>query len=231
MMLLLGCAAVPSSAQYQSDEKYGFRLGIDLSSIPLHYLNPYRTDLEIHTDLRIDSNLYAAVDGGWNKTKLNNPNIFQYNSSGYFLKLGVDYNLLKRKFPQESNMIYAGFRYGIARMRRDIPLYQISDPYWGNEKGSFPSKTLLPQWGELILGLKVEVLNNFFLGWSLHTRILVTQHVDKQVRPYLIPGFGKATGNAVFDFNYTVSYRIPLFSPKPAPPKPEKEATEGKKEK
>lgn len=220
-----------AGAQYRSDEKYGFRIGAVISDIPQHYLNPYRTDLEVQTDLRVDSDWYAAADVGWNKTHLDNPGIFQYNSSGYFLRVGADYNLLKMSYPQEANMIYAGFRYGIARMRRSIPLYQISDPYWGNVKSSFPPKTLLPMWGELILGLKVEVLDNFFMGWSLHTRILVTQNVDKEVRPYLIPGFGKATGNAVFDFNYTISYRIPMFHPKPKPPKKEQEEEKDKKSK
>lgn len=210
-----------AEAQFRDDGKYGFRIGAVISDIPEHYLNPYRTDAEVQTDLRVDSNWYAAADVGWNRTRLDNPGIFQYNANGYFLKVGADYNLLKRTYPQEANMIYGGFRYGIARMRREIPQYLISDPYWGDVKSNFPAKTLLPQWGELILGLKVEVLNNFFMGWSLHTRILITQHVDKEVRPYLIPGFGKATGNAVFDFNYTVSYRIPLFHPKVKPPKPE----------
>lgn len=217
-LVTLALAVRTAEAQYHSDEKYGLRIGAVISDIPQHYLNPYRTDVEFQSDLRVDSNWYAAVDVGWNKTHLNNPDVFEYNASGYFLRLGADYNLLKLSYPQEANMIYGGFRYGIARMRRSIPQYQISDPYWGNVKGSFAPKTLLPMWGELILGLKVEVLNNFFMGWSLHTRILVTQHVDKDVRPYLIPGFGKATGNAVFDFNYTISYRIPIFHPKFKPP-------------
>lgn len=211
----LVAASFSLKAQYRSDEKYGLRLGFDLSRIPMHFLNPYRTDLEVQSDLRIDSNLYVAAEAGWNKTHLDHKPVFEYNASGYYLKAGVDYNLIKLKYPQEANMVYVGFRYGIARMRRDIPGYEISDPYWGNRNGSFSAKTLLPQWGELILGMKVEVLNNLFLGWSLHLRILTTQNIDKQVRPYLIPGFGKAAKNSIFDVNYAISYRIPLFKPKP----------------
>jgi hypothetical protein len=217
--ILLNGIALPLHGQFRSDDKYGFRIGFDLSRIPVHYLNPYRTDLEIQTDLRLDSNLYAAFDAGWNKTHLENKPVFDYNSNGYFIKAGVDYNLIKRQFPAEANMLYAGFRYGIARMRRNIPEYQVNDPYWGNVNGSFSAKTLLPQWAELILGMKVEVLNNLFMGWGLHLRILTTQNIDKQVRPYMIPGFGKATKNAVFDVNYSISYRIPLWRPKPKPVK------------
>lgn len=213
----------PAAAQFSGDTKYGFRVGLDLSRIPMHYLNPYRTDLEIHTDVRVDSDLYVALDGGWNRTRLDNKPVFQYNSQGVFLKAGVDYNLMKRKFPAEANLLYLGFRYGIARMQRQIPAYQVNDPYWGDLQGHFSSKTLLPQWAELLVGIKAEVLNNLFVGWSLHTRILITQNLDPQVRPYLIPGFGKATTNAVFDMSYAVSYRIPLWSPKPKKKTPKKE--------
>jgi hypothetical protein len=221
--LLLTSFFISLQAQYRSDEKYGLRLGFDLSRIPMHYLNPYRTDMEAGADLRVDSNLYLAAEAGWNKTALDNKPAFAYNSDGYYLKAGVDYNLIKRKYLQEANMVYVGIRYGIARMRRDIPGYEVSDPYWGNRTGSFSAKTLVPQWGELLLGMKVEVLNNLFLGWSLHLRILITQNIDKQVRPYLIPGFGKATKNSGFDMNYSVSYRIPLFKPKPKKKKEKKE--------
>lgn len=220
--LLLGFL-VPLQAQYRSDEKYGLRLGFDLSRIPMHYLNPYRTDLEVQADMRVDSELYIAAEAGWNKTHLVNKPVFEYNANGYYLKAGVDYNLIKRKYPQEANMVYVGIRYGIARMRREIPAYEISDPYWGNHNGSFSTKTLLPQWGELLLGMKVEVLDNLFLGWSLHLRILTTQNIDKQARPYLIPGFGKAKKNTNFDVNYAISYRIPLFKPKPKKEKVVKE--------
>lgn len=218
-VLCAGGFCIPSYAQFKGDDQYGLRIGFDLSRIPMHYFNPYRTDVEIQADARVDSDLYVAAESGWNKTNLNNKPVFEYNSSGYYLKAGVDYNLIKREFPQESNIVYAGIRYGVARMRRTIPGYQISDPYWGNVNGSFPTKTLVPQWGELILGIKAEILNNLFLGWALHLRILTTQHVDDQARPFIIPGFGNATKNSVFDMSYTISYRFPLWKPKPKPEK------------
>lgn len=215
LSLFTGLLYSSSNAQFRSDRLYGLRLGADLSRIAVHYLNPYRTDITIHADARIDTNWYAAVEAGWNKTHLDNKPIFNYKSEGYFLKVGADYNLLNQSFPFESNMVYLGFRYGIARMTREVPGYQIDYPYWGDVHGSFPSKTLFPQWAEAIVGLKVEVLNNLFLDWGLHLRLLITRNVDKAVRPYLIPGFGKATSNAVFDANYTISYRIPLWKPRP----------------
>ncbi|TAN01071.1 MAG: hypothetical protein EPN39_03100 [Chitinophagaceae bacterium] len=232
LLIIMASALTPSSAQFKSDDKYGLRLGIDLSRIPVHYFNLYRTDFEIQADARVDSDLYIAADAGWNKTHLDNKPVFEYNSNGVYLKAGVDYNLIKLQFPQEANMVYAGFRYGIARMTRSIPQYQINDPYWGNVNGSFSSKALMPQWGELILGMKAEVLNNFFMGWALHLRILTTQNIGNPVRPYIIPGFGNATKNSVFDVSYTISYRIPMWKPKLKPPrekhKAEKKTEEGK---
>lgn len=228
LLIIMASAFTPSNAQFKSDDKYGLRLGIDLSRIPVHYFNPYRTDFEFQADARVDSDLYLAADAGWNRTQLDNKPVYEYNSNGVYLKAGVDYNLIKLQFPQEANMVYAGFRYGIARMTRTIPQYQINDPYWGNVNGNFSSKALMPQWGELILGIKAEVLNNFFMGWALHLRILTTQNIGNPVRPYIVPGFGNATKNSVFDVSYTISYRIPLWKPKPKPPRKKSEAEKKK---
>src|SRR5699024_2929649 len=141
---LWGCNE--ASAQFSSDRFYGLRIGADLSRVAVHYLNPYRTDITVHADARIDTNWYIAVEAGWNKTDLKNEPVFNYKSNGYFIKAGADYNLLNPSFPFESNMAYIGFRYGIARMERKVPAYRIDYPYWGDVHGSFPSKTFLPQW-------------------------------------------------------------------------------------
>lgn len=212
--LLALLPALQARAQFRGDLKYGLRLGLDLSRIPEHIFNPYRSDAEVLADARVDTNLYLAAEAGYNRTDLNNAPVFNYQASGLYLKAGIDYNLLKRSFPMESNMLYVGLRYGLARMRRSIPGYTIRNAYWGNIQGSVPMKTLLPQWAEAILGIKVEVLNNLFLGWSLHVRVLTTPNVDPVAKPYLIPGYGVTSSGAVFDLNYAVSYRIPLWKPR-----------------
>ncbi|HLR36626.1 MAG TPA: DUF6048 family protein [Chitinophagaceae bacterium] len=218
-------------AQFPSDAYHGLRIGMDLSRIPIHFIKDYRTDLNFHADLKVDTNLYIAAETGWNKTELNNKPAFSYKSNGIFLKAGIDYNLLNPSFPFESNMVFVGVRYGIARMDRAIPSYQIEYPYWGDVKGEFPYKTITPQWGEATLGMKVEVFNNLFLSWGLHLRMLITRNFDNGLRPYLIPGFGVATSNVVFDVNYNISYRIPLWRPKPKPKEDKKEKEKSKLQK
>ncbi len=208
-----------ANGQFKSDQYYGIRIGTDLSRIPVHFLNKYRTDITFHADARVDTDLYVAAEVGWNTTHLDNKPTFEYKGNGYFLKAGIDYNLLNPSFPFESNMVYVGLRYGIARMEQEVPTYTIDYPYWGDVKGSFPYKTVIPQWGEAILGMKVEVFDNLFLSWAIHLRLLITRNFDNDLRPYLIPGFGKATSNTVFDANYNISYRIPLWKPKPKKPK------------
>lgn len=202
-------------AQYSSDELYGIRIGTDLSRIPLHFINPYRTDASAHVDIQLDTNLYVVGEIGWNSTDFNNDPAFSYKSNGAFLRVGADYNLLKPSFPFESNMVFIGLRYGIAQMTRRVPHYLIEYPIWGDSEGSFSRKSIRPHWAEAVVGLKVELLNNFFVDWGLHLKFLVNGNVDKEVRPYIIPGFGKAKSNAAFDMNYSVSYRIPLWKPKP----------------
>lgn len=214
---------VACRAQYASDAKYGLRIGMDLSRIPMHFLVPQRTDFEFNADLQLSPDLYAVAEGGWNNTLINNKPTFDYKSSGSFGRIGIDYNFLKPAYLHESTIVYGGIRYGLANMNYAVPQYQITDTAWGNVNGSFPPKALTAQWIELVAGMKVEVLRNLFLGWSLRTRILVTQNFGTLVRPYIIPGYGQGNHNSVFDFNYTISYRIPLWKGKERAPKPKKE--------
>ncbi|HEY6082781.1 MAG TPA: DUF6048 family protein [Chitinophagaceae bacterium] len=211
--------SVTCQAQYRSDSLYGWRLGMDLSRIPMHFLVPERTDLELNADLQLTDKLFAVLEGGWNKTIIHNKPVFDYNSSGYFGRLGVDYNFLKPAYAHETTIIYGGIRYGMANMNYAIPQYQITDSTWGNVTGSLPQRAVTAFWIELVVGMKVEVVKNLFLGWSMRPRILLSQNLGTLVRPYIIPGYGKGVNNAVFDFNYSVSYKIPLFRAKERPPK------------
>ncbi len=61
----------------------------------------------------------------------------------------------------------------------------------------------------------MEVLKNFYLGWSLHDRLLLTKKLSKgDYPPMVIPGYGKGNKGNVFDVQYTVSYLIPMWKVK-----------------
>ena len=74
---------------------------------------------------------------------------------------------------------------------------------------------LSASWLEFVAGVKAEVFNNVFVGFSLRlNRVLTNKRPDNFDNLY-IPGYAR-TYNGEFgaSFNYTVSYFIPLYKKK-----------------
>lgn len=192
----------------------GLRVGLDVTRFALKYFQPYRTDVTVNLDARYNDRLYVASDLSYNRTEHSDTN-YSYRGSGMSATIGVNYNLLKKQVPKENFMIYAGIRYGLALFNYEVPDYTIHNSYWGNTSGRFEKMNATAHWVELTVGLKVEVLKNFYLGWSLHERILVNRGLSKRdAPPLIIPGFGKGNKGSAFDVQYGISYLIPMWKVK-----------------
>lgn len=198
----------------------GLRIGVDLSRIALHFFQPYRIDVTVLADARLTQSLYLAMETGYNRTSHKDTS-YSYKGNGVFATVGVDYNFLKRQLPTERHMVYAGIRYGFAHNSYEVPQYTIYNSYWGDKiTGSYPKTNINSHWVELVFGMRVEALKNFFLGWSMRERILISSGAGSEFPPLVIPGYGSGSKKSVFDMQYTVSYCLPLWKVKVKGPKP-----------
>lgn len=196
------------------DVPAGLRIGTDLSRVALHFFQPYRTDATITLDARYRDRIYFASDISWNRTSHSDTS-YTYKGNGLAVALGVNYNLLKRQVPKENFMLYGGMKYGFALFNYELPAYTVDGSYWGDHHGVVDASTKTAHWIEVSIGVKVEVLKNFYLGWSLHDRFLLTKKLSKgDYPPMVIPGFGKGNKGNVFDMQYTVSYLLPMWKVK-----------------
>lgn len=199
----------------------GIRIGVDLSRIVSAIYYPYRKEVTVVADARINSNLYAAVEVGFTSTPYKDTN-YTYKGSGIFMTAGVDYNFLKRQYHSEKNMFYGGIRYGFSHFSYEVPTYKMKSAYWGDQlTGSVPKTNVNAHWIELVVGMKAEVLKNFFMGWNIRERILINNVKTTDFTPLVIPGFGNGSKRSVFDVQYTVSYVIPFYRLKEHAPKTE----------
>ncbi|WP_126244843.1 DUF6048 family protein [Chitinophaga rhizosphaerae] len=192
----------------------GLRIGTDLSRIAMHFFQPYRTDATITLDARYRDRIFFASDISWNRTS-HSDTLYNYKGNGMAISLGVNYNLLKKQVPKENFMLFAGMKYGFALFNYELPNYEVPGSYWGDFRGSLASSTKTAHWIEVSVGMKVEVLKNFYLGWSIQDRLLLTKKISKgDYPPMVIPGFGKGNKGNVFDMQYTVSYLLPMWKVK-----------------
>jgi hypothetical protein len=209
-------SVVAKSKQYDSVVvvAHDLRLGLDLSRIAMPFLQPGRRDVEVSADMQIIPNWYGVVELGYHHMQINKPDLFQYQSQGYFYRIGADKNILPPGANnQRHDMAYFGFRLGHAILQQTVSSYHITDTVWGNVNGSIPRQTIQGLWLEFVAGLKIQITKYLDLGWSVRGRTLLNHPEQKtNVPPYVIPGFGKGSNRQAFDFNYSLFFQIPVFN-------------------
>ena len=221
LCLLLVCTttlaqtdSIPSDS-LRYTQKYGLRLGGDVSKLVRTFLDEDYSGFEINGDYRLTKTLYVAGEIGFEENTTSNDQLNSTANGSYF-KGGVDYNMYKNWLGME-NMIYAGFRVGAASFKQTLNSYTI---YQTNQ--SWPPTTvnsgeefngLSAIWGELIIGIKAEVFNNVYVGLNAQLKGRITEKEPNNFENIFIPGFGRTydSGSFGIGFGYNISYLIPLF--------------------
>ncbi len=197
-------------------QRYGLRLGADLHKLSRSVYDKDYTGFEVVGDYRITKKIYAAAEIG-NENKTTNEPQLNFTTKGTFMKIGVDFNAYENWLDME-NQIYIGMRYGTSVFSQNLNHYSIYYNTGGflgehtlvNTNGNFSS--LSAHWAELVGGIKVEVFNNFYIGFSLRLNYLIANKKPDNFDNLYIPGFHRTyEGNWGVGFNYSVSYFIPLY--------------------
>lgn len=196
-------------------EKYGLRLGVDLSKPLRTILEENYQGFEIKGDYRIYKNYYLAGELGNEKNLVSEPNVTA-EAKGSYIKLGVNYNAYENWQGME-NLIFAGLRYGFATFSSELQEFSVYTPtnYFEpdvrTESREFDNLTA--SWIELQLGIKVEVLNNVFLGTHVQLKRMVTETTPGNFDNLYIPGFNKTYDRSTWGvgYGYSISYLIPFY--------------------
>lgn len=211
-------------------QPYGLRAGVDISRPILSYFNDDYTGLEIVADYRLTDKLYLAGElGNEKKTSreellnveiANTIPLYNYTTSGSYLKLGVDYNTYENWYGM-NNSIFIGGRYAISSFSQTLNNYYIFDSnrYWNADQfangatQNVEFSSLSSSWLEFLFGMKAELFANIYLGVSVRIGFLVSNK-ESDIFPNLwIPGFNKVTDGSNFGvgYNYSLTYFLPLY--------------------
>ena len=205
-------------------QEYGLRVGADISRLVFSFIDEDYTGLELVGDYRLTQKLYLAAElGNEEKTQtegLGNTILYNYTTSGSYLKAGVDLNTYENWFGM-NNAITLGGRYAVASFSQTLNEYNIFDSNRQYSPGTFlPGSQpgtefsgLNASWLEFVVGIKAELFANIYLGMSARLGFLVTNKEDERFPNLWIPGFNKVTDGSNFGvgFNYTISYFIPFY--------------------
>lgn len=216
--LICLCFSLHSISQVKDSikqkESYGVRVGVDLHRLTKSFYDKNYQGLEFAGDYRITKKFYIAGELG-NEEKTVDDDRFNFTTSGTYFKVGVDYNSYENWLDME-NMIFVGMRYGVSSFNHTLNTYSIYDPtnYYGLttlESGE-KFEGLNASWIEIVGGLKAEVLNNLYVGFSVRLNYLVSNKKPNNFDNLFIPGFNRTyDGKFGTGFNYTLSYLIPIY--------------------
>lgn len=196
-------------------ERYGLRVGVDLFKLTRSFYEKDYRGIELVGDYRLTRKHYLAVELG-NENKTVDDDQVNFTTKGSYLKVGFDYNSYQNWLDME-NIISVGLRYGVSSFSQRLNSYEIYNPnqYFGENPVVIAGDEysgLSAQWIEVVAGMKAEVFNNVFVGFSVRLNRLVNQKLPNNFDNLYIPGFNRTyNGDFGVGFNYTVSYFIPIY--------------------
>jgi hypothetical protein len=210
VLLLLFLSIAGRISAQDTLRTFGPRFGIDLSRLIYLFATPPQLGAEFSADFEVYKNIYPVFEAGYNSIS-ESREMFDYASGGSYARAGVDYNILPHKDRAVQNTITVGLRYGLSLFTHKSENVVIPGNYWGDYMPEPYENSLRGQWMEVVGGMKVEVVPNLFLGWSLRFKFLLNPDMDPVMIPELIPGYGKGTESRTAGFSYSIFYRIPMI--------------------
>lgn len=195
-------------------EKFGIRLGVDISRPIIQTIQKQDLGFEITADYRLTKDIYIASEFGY-ASEPGEEDFITFHTKGSYMKVGGNYNLYEN-YKGFNNEIYAGLRYGFSTFQQHLISYTTPDldNYFGYQT-FYPDEVterLTAHWIELNFGLKVEVMKNLFLSAGIQAKKLISSTQPDNFSNLYIPGFNSVLiGNKGIGFNYTISYLVPFY--------------------
>ena len=190
--------------------KFGLRIGIDLAGPISMFIDSEHKLFKGNFDARVYKKYFVSGEYGYEEYKYVTENL-NYTTNGTFGMIGGDYDMLGYT-PGRNDLLAFGVRYGFSALNQTVTEYRIQNGYWLDDSyiSSIESQKANAHWINIRLGLKVEVLHNFYLGLSGGVNFLIHDTNLENFDNLYIPGFGENRNNKSWIFNYTVMYLLPF---------------------
>lgn len=224
LLLFLNCSLIQVHAQDTIPIPLKIKVGMEVSGLAIYYSDKNILNAEGYISVDLDEKRSVMLAAGYLNYKYSQYN-YSYLNKGSFVRVGIDFNLLK---PDKSLGKYwagIGLRYGISRFNSEVPSFQKTD-YWGTTSSSISQKINWGHFVEVSPGVRAEIFRNFSMGWSVSLRMLLYTGTGKDLRPIYFPGFGNGTKTISTGLNYYIVWNIPYKKIKAILKKEVKEDTE-----
>ncbi len=186
------------------------RVGADPGTFLYMLFSEKRGFFEAEADIDIDK-FFLVANYGLSSFRLDE-STYRYENTGSYLRFGADFNLMYDD--PNNNITFIGLRYASASFsdKLDYSTQAViqKETGWPNTVETMSNDRLRAGWFEMDAGLKIRVVKQLYLGFTVRYKLFLKVTGQERMRPYFVPGFGKNIGTSAFGFNYYVSYRLPF---------------------
>ena len=183
----------------------GLRVGTDLISLIKTPLSDQFDGWEVNVDVDFYRYYFTVDVGSWSKTFSSESQ--NYSNTGTYWRVGADVNLMLKD--PDRNMFFLGLRYAQSSFSEQLN-YQFQDPVFGDGVRNLANPSASARWAEITLGLRAKIWKQFWMGYTARLKIAPGIKGAEQFEVYDIPGYGLASKDTYWGFNYQVYYRIPF---------------------
>jgi hypothetical protein len=207
LLCLISSALSRVSAQDTIPIPLKIKIGLELTGPVKYYFDKNILNTEGFVTVDLNEKRSVLFAAGYLDYKYSQYN-YSYLSKGFFIRTGMDFNLLNPDKSLGKYWIGIGLHYGLSRFSSETPLF-LKENYWGLASSSLPLKKYWGQFIEATPGVRAEIFKNFSMGWSISVRMLLHTGAGKELRPVYFPGFGNSTKTFSTAMSYFISWNIP----------------------
>jgi hypothetical protein len=194
----------------------GMYLGVDIFGIGNKLLGGDMMSSDVSLTVNLKNKFLPTIEAGMGKTDATSDEGINFKSTSPYFKIGADYNFMAKKV-QKNGYLYGGLRYCFSPVKFDVATVTadgdtppLQDYVWGSTEVPYnhPGQKVNMQWLEFVLGVRVKIVSNFMMGWSVRMKYRTSASDNEYGVPYMVPGFGKYGSNTL-GVTYNLIYRIP----------------------
>ena len=207
LLLILFSSLVQVYAQDTILIPLKIKVGLEVSGPAIYFSEKKNLNAEGYISVDLNEKRSVVLGAGYLNYKYSQYN-YNYLNKGFFVRTGIDFNLLKPEKSMGKYWAGIGLRYGLSLFTSEVPSFQ-QENYWGTTSSSIARKT---NWGHFIEaspGVRAEVFRNFSMGWTISLRMLLYTGTGKDLRPIYFPGFGNGGKTFSTGLSYFIVWNIP----------------------
>jgi hypothetical protein len=183
------------------------RAGIEIAGPVMYFIDKNILNIEAYVLSDLSEKMSLYLGAGYSDYKYSQYN-YSYLSNGAFMKVGMDFNLLRPETAPGKYWAGIGLHYGLSRFTSETPVFKHEN-YWGTTSSLITRGTNWGHYLEVSTGFKAELFRNFSIGWSISLKKLIYAGTAKDLKPIYFPGYGEGGKTITTGLNYFIVLNFP----------------------